>query len=171
MFNVFKIASFFGALMIVMPPSEAAIINHDFNVTIDSGLLTGEVYNGSFAYDDATLTNLGLESIGLSSITFSFSSAYYDLSDAGFGATADFLDGLFLGINYSVNGSNAPFFYFVPALGTFLPYDVPYFAYQTVPGGSGFGSFNLTSVPLPGALWLFGSSMVGLLSVTRRRKI
>ena len=169
MFNLLKIASFFGTLMIVIPTSEAAVINYDFNVTIDSGLLVGDIYNGSFSYEDATLTNLGNESIELSSMTFSFLSSYYDLTNAGFGATADFLDGHFLGVNYSVNGSNDPFFYFVPASGTFLPSDVPYFAYQTVTGDSGFGSINLTSVPLPGAVWLFGSSL-GLFEF-RRRKI
>jgi hypothetical protein len=173
MFNKLKIASsisLFSALMIMTPASEASLINYNFDGAIDSGLLTGEIYNGSFAFDNVTLTNTGIETIDLSSLTFNFLSSSYNLASADFTPTADFLDGLFLGISYSVSSLD-PSFALVAAAGSGLQDDVPYFSYQTVAGDSGFGSLNLTAVPLPGAVWLFGSSMMGLLSVIRRRKI
>lgn len=154
-----------GALMMVTN-AEAALVNYDFNGVVDSGSLLGEVYTGHFAYDNASpgLTNSGYESVDLSALTFNFLSAAFDLADADTTATADFLDGVFLGLSYSVSSFD-PSFALVssPGLG-----DQPYFAYQPISGEAGFGSFNLASVPLPGAVWLFGS-VLGLFTVIRRK--
>jgi hypothetical protein len=171
MFNQLKFAfsvSVLSALLIITPASEASLINYNFDGTVDSGLLTGEIYNGSFAFDNATLINTGSESIILSSLTFNFLTSNYTLN-ADLTPSADFLDGLFLGISYSASGLD-PSFAFVSASGSGLPGDVPYFSYQTVSGDSGFGSLNITAVPLPAAIWLFASSL-GLTSLFSRKKI
>jgi hypothetical protein len=169
MFKFLKMAStvsLCAAMIMVVPTAQASIMNFNFNGTIDSGLLIGETYNGSFAFDNATLANLGNESIDLSSLTFNFLSSAYNLANADFTPTADFLDGLFLGVNYSVSSSE-PSFAFVSGFATGLPADA-YFSYQTVAGDSGFGSFNISAVPVPAAFWLFGTGL-GLLSFTRRK--
>jgi len=153
--------------LMIAPTAEAALVNYNFSGAIDSGLLAGETYNGSFTYDNATLTNSGSEFIDLSSLTFNFLSSAYNLSNADFTPTADFLDGSFLGLSYVVSGID-PSFALVSALGSGLPEDVAYFSYQTVAGDSGFGSLNVAAVPVPAASWLFGSGLA-LLSLARRK--
>lgn len=175
MFNKLKFASSFGlfcTLLVMTPISEAALINYNFNGTIDSGAFLGEIYDGSFSFENAGLTNTGSESVALSSFAINFHAATYQLADADFPSTADFLDGLFLGVSYSRNGFE-PSFALVSAAGLGLPDDLPYFSYNRVPGDSGLGSLNFTnvsSVPLPGAVWLFGSGLAALMT-SRRRKI
>lgn len=162
--------SVFSALLIMASAAKASIINYNFNGLVDSGALVGESYNGSFSFDDASLTNLGLESINLSAFSFNFLTTSYNLTNADFQSTVDFLDGLLLGVSYSASGSD-PTFALVSAAGLGLPDDVPYFAYQTLSGDSGFGSLSfttVTAVPLPGAVWLFGSAL-GALVANRRR--
>jgi len=169
MFKFLKIAAtvcLCGALMIA-PAAEAALVNYNFSGAIDSGVLAGETYSGSFAYDNATLTNSGAEFVDLSSLTFNFLSSAYNLSNADFTPTADFLDGSFLGVSYLVSSID-PSFALVSALGSGLPEDVVYFSYQTVAGDSGFGSLNVAAVPVPAASWLFGSGLA-LLSLVRRK--
>lgn len=168
----------FNLLISVSPTSWAALISYDFNGSVDSGLYSGETYNGSFAFDSAGVPGTGALSVNLTSFTFNFLATAYDLSHADLTPTADFLDGIFLGLNYQVSSLD-PSFTFVPASGTGLPDDKPYFAYQTVSGDSGFGSLTNTqtspptaSVPLPGlALWLLGACLGVVSIVGRRHKI
>lgn len=170
MFKFLKTAatvSLCGALMIITPTSEAALVNYNFSGAIDSGLLAGETYKGSFAYDNVTLTNSGSEFIDLSSLTFNFLSTSYNLANADFTPTADFFDGSFLGVSYLVSSID-PSFALVASFRSGLPEDVAYFSYQTVAGDSGFGSLNVAAVPVPAASWLFGSGLA-LLSLARRK--
>ena len=174
MFNKLKFASSFGlfcTLLVMAPVSEAALINYNFNGAIDSGALLGEIYSGSFSFDNAVLSNTGSESVILSSFAINFHATTYHLADANFPSTADFLNGLFLGVSYSASGFE-PSFALVSAAGLGLPDDLPYFSYDTVSGDSGFGSLNFTnvsSVPLPGAVWLFGSGLAALMASCRRK--
>lgn len=168
MFNFSKIAAAACLcwMLMIAPTAEAALVGYDFNGTIDSGSLLGESYSGSFAYDNASLTNSGLESINLSSLTFNFLSTAFDLTHAEFTPTADFLDGLFLGVSYAVSAF-APEFALVSSSG--LPGDAPYLAYQTLSGDAGFGSFNIAAVPLPASAWLFASGLGWMVSARRRK--
>jgi hypothetical protein len=147
--------------------TQAAMVNYSFSGTIDSGQLSGEVYSGNFTYDDFGLGNTGTESTVLSSLSLSFLGGNYDLLDAAATPSADFLDGLLLGVTYTVNGMD-PVFALVSGSGTGLPDDVAYFAYDSISGDSGFGSLafiNQSTVdePLPLALMAIGLVGFGLM--------
>ncbi len=39
------------------------------------------------------------------------------------------------------------------------------------PAGLGFDNFSFTAVPVPAAVWLFGSGLLGLFGIARRKKL
>ncbi len=178
MFKFLKVAStvsLCGALMMVAPASEAALVGYTFSGVADSGSLLDTSYTGSFSYDDAGLINSDYEYIDLSSFAFTFGSAAYTLADADITAnlpSADFLDGEFLGVSYMVSSSLDPTFSLISA----SEYgDVAYFSYTAISGDSGFGSLSyvadVSAVPVPAAVWLFTSALAGFGVITRRKRI
>lgn len=116
--------------------AQAAILNFDVNVNIDSGPLNGESYSGSFRYDNSSLTGVGDESVALSSIDFNFFGVDYDENN---GTTPDaiFLDNDFLGLSWSADSVE---FSFVPG---FTSIDQAFFAYDIL-GGAGAGAGDIT---------------------------
>lgn len=160
-------AGLFSAWLFFSGFAEAAVTDYSFNGAIDSGSLFGTAYDGNFSFDNAALTQTGIESIALSSFTLHFLSSTYSRADADVPATADFMDGLFLGVSYTYSNGD-PAFSLISASGTGLPDDVAYFAYTPLSGEAGFGSLTLTSVPLPAASWLFAGCL-GAFSLLRRR--
>ena len=172
MFKFLKMAStvsLCGALMMTASSSEAALVNYNFNGIVDSGSLfeSNYNYNGSFNYDNATLTNTGAESIDLSSLSFNFLSNTFNLVSADSTSIADFLDGVFLGVSYSVNSFD-PTFLLVSGSGN----AEAYFSYSPASGEAGFGSltYTISSVPVPAAVWLFGSALAGFGAINRRKR-
>ncbi|MDD2725475.1 MAG: hypothetical protein PHH59_15825 [Methylovulum sp.] len=162
-------ASVFATLMLMMPNAQAANVNYTFNGTVDSGSLLSETFSGSFSYDDLSLTNLGDESINLSTMSFNFLSNSFGLGNADVAATADFLNGVFLGVNFSVSSFD-PAFALISGYGTgFL--DDAAFAYDTQSGDAGYGSINFqqsNSVDAPAGIALFGLGLAGIGMMRRR---
>ncbi len=178
MFKFLKIAStvsLCGALMMIAPSSEAALVGYTFSGVTDSGSLLDTSYTGSFVYNDATLTNSGSELINLSSLSFNFlSSTAFTLANEDFTSTADFQNGVFLGVNYSVNNFE-PKFSLGSGSATGSLGDAR-FSYQSVDGDDGFGSLTyvadvaVSAVPVPAAVWLFTSVLAGFGAITRRKR-
>ncbi len=171
MFKFLKMAStvsLCSALMMIAPSSEAALVNYNFNGVIDSGSLINETYTGSFAYDNAALSNSGAESIDLSSLSFNFLATVFTLADADAltNSTADFLNGDFLGVSYAVNSFEPTFSL------TSASVDAAYFSYTPTSADSGFGSltYTVSSVPVPAAVWMFGSALAGFGAINRRKR-
>ncbi|GAB6139718.1 hypothetical protein JCM14076_04470 [Methylosoma difficile] len=163
-----------GVLILLAPGAQAARVDYTFSGALDSGELNGTSYTGSFSYFDGNLNNSGLESRQLSAFSFSFLANTYDLNAADFKPSAEFLDGLFLGINFTSSFTD-PALAFISSAGTGLPDDVAYLAYAPAFGDAGFGSFTIDSVntvnavPVPAALWLFAPALSGLLLSARRK--
>jgi hypothetical protein len=163
-----------GTLILLAPSAQAARVDYTFSGVLDSGVYNSEAYTGSFSYFDGNLANTGSQARNLSAFSFNFLTSSYDLSTADFKPSAAFLDGLFLGIN--LNSSNTdPTFAFIASSGTGLPDDLAYLAYAPVSGDAGFGSITINSIntvsaiPVPAALWLFGSAFSGLVLAVRRK--
>ena len=173
MFKFLKISThvcLWIALMIVSPITKASLITTTFNGVIDSGSLTDVNYNGNFVYDNSSLINTGIEFVNLSSLSFNFLSTAFTLADADefTTSTADFLDGMFLGVSYSTSNFD-PTFALISGSGNG---DTAYFSYTPISGEAGFGSLSFTVatvVPIPASVWLFVSALIGFGTLKRRK--
>jgi hypothetical protein len=157
----FKSAMVCGLLFFMTSSAQAALIGYSFTGTLDSGLYSGETYNGQFIFDDTSLS--------LSSFALNFHNTSFNAGNADTTPTVDFQHGTFLGLSYT-NSSFDPGFSLVSG---FADSSSAYFAYTPTNGIAGFGSLsftNLTAVPVPAAIWLFSSAMAGFGAINRRKR-
>ncbi|MBH8554526.1 PEP-CTERM sorting domain-containing protein [Nostocaceae cyanobacterium CENA357] len=88
-------------------PAQAALLNYNFTVNATSGSNPGE-YFGSFQYDDSTLTNVGLETLGVENglaVAFNYlGTNYTEADDTDFDSfpIVSFNNGQVLGLSYFV---------------------------------------------------------------------
>jgi hypothetical protein len=165
----FKSALVCGLLFFMTSSAQAALIGYSFAGTLDSGSLSGETFNGQFTFDDIGLANSGFQALSLSSFALNFHSTSFNAGNADTTPTVDFQDGTFLGLSYT-NSSFDPGFSLVSG---FADSSSAYFAYTPTNGIAGFGSLsftNLTAVPVPAAIWLFGSALAGFGAINRRKR-
>ncbi|MBI3367038.1 MAG: PEP-CTERM sorting domain-containing protein [Burkholderiales bacterium] len=148
-------------------PAQAAIVNYDFVVSVDSGPLAGHSYNGKFGYDDAQApgTNpFGDTTFVLSSFDFTFDGHGYSLAD--FGAPDALLWTLPDGEKPGLDGAQAEIG-FVPGFGG----DDPAFAYDKGAGVAGFGAIVYSvHVAEPSSAALMAVALLGLSLGARRRQ-
>jgi hypothetical protein len=144
------------------PSAGAATITQNILVTITSGTLTGNIYTGSFSYDDSPLTPPPFTgNIPVTALSFLFQGTTYTEAD---GAPVAFYDnGTFLGLDFAVATTPQP---------TFLPginsLSESIFAYD-LGSSSGGGTVTYTEVtgtPEPTAV--LGLLSLGLLFVSSR---
>ncbi|MCV2349454.1 PEP-CTERM sorting domain-containing protein [Paucibacter sp. Y2R2-4] len=152
------------ALGLASLASHAASFN--FNVSLDSGPLLGQSFSGEYSYAEAAPSGTGFQSLLLTSFSLNFLGHNYGLADATAAPTADFQNGVFLGLSYQ---------YDTPAAVLTLnsgSEDVSdaYFFYKPALGDASGGSFAISAVPEPStwALGLAGLAVVG--SIARRRR-
>jgi hypothetical protein len=128
--------------------ADAALINYNLIVNIDFGPLTGNVYTGSFTYDNDGLTGTGNESVFLTDFNFNFDGNPYTFADDP-GATVSFFDGTFLGLDYAVVSPPSPTF-----ISGSLDVSDALFTYDLgAPGTAGTGEITYQLVPEPSG-WL-----------------
>lgn len=162
-----------GALLLTASSVQASLLSYTFTGTADSGSLNGQILSGEFTFNDAGLSSSGFASLSLSSLSLNFNASDFTLADADADSvtSVDFMDGVFLGLSYTVSGFD-PSFSLVSGL--FDSSDA-YFAYTpTALTAAGFGSLTYTQqssvIPAPGALWLFGSALPGLAVLLRKQR-
>ncbi len=157
-------------------PAQAQIQSYDFNGVIDSGEYINELFNGTFSFDDVSLTNLGTEDITLDSLNLNLLGSTFDQNNFLFDSpVATFEDGVFAGINWSYDAFNPePDIQFSFISGFFDTSDA-FFAYDTGFGSALSGtadvsySTSVAAVPEPQtyAMLLAGLGLIGYL---RKRK-
>lgn len=158
------LAAVLGAVL----PAQAAIQNYNFSGAMDSGFYNGASFSGSFSFDDASLTASGLELLGLNAINLSVLNSHFTQLDALVTPDVAFQDGVFLGLEWSVNSST-------PDLGfSFIAGSVDasdaYVAYNTNLGNSGAGSVNYAPVPEPESYAMLLAGLGMLAGMARRNK-
>lgn len=144
-----------GIVIANASPLQAATIQYEFDVNIDSGSLVMQTYSGSFSYDNLTAM--------LSAFSFSFDGLVYDETDDPLAMVAESGPN-FLGLIYSVDGSPSnPSFSFVPGISDL---GEAYFAYDPNSnlGVGGFGSIVYNNLnppvaePVPAPLPVMGAA-------------
>ena len=98
-------------------PAQAAIVNYNLAGTIETGLLTGETFSGTFSYDNSLLTGSDFEFLDVSQVNLNFLGSTFTAVNADPNPTVEFLDGNFLGLNFSTS-SFTPEFSLIPAFGS-----------------------------------------------------
>ncbi|MCX7097189.1 MAG: PEP-CTERM sorting domain-containing protein [Methylococcales bacterium] len=156
-----SIAGVFATLLMMSTLAEAAMVRYSFDGVIDSGSLFGESYSGFLLFDDASLTYTGAESVTLSDFSMAFLTNTFAISTADFAPTADFSEGVFLGISYAVSSFD-PQFALIASSGLGGAFDRPYFSYTTLLGDSGFGTLQFVPEPISMALYTLGLAGMGL---------
>lgn len=161
------LATLLGAVL----PAQAAIQNYNFSGAMDSGFYNGASYSGSFSFDDTGLTASGLELLGLNTINLSILNSHFTQWDALVTPDVVFQDGVFVGLEWSVN-SSTPDVNFTFIAGSVDASDA-YVAYDTTLGYAGAGSVSYAPVPEPEsyAMLLAGLGLLGWISYRTKKSV
>ena len=161
-----------GFALTLSPLAVFATVTENFTaVVFGDDPFTGSNYFGNFSYDETALTGVGLEELdpvfGAVTVDFTFEGQAFDeTNDIDFDAfpTLEFFDGLVQFIDYllveGINGVdfNDPTVVSVGVVGDLI--------------SDGDGGFTVDAfvevVPVPGAVWLFASGLLGLVGMARR---
>ena len=141
----------------------AAHADYQFAGSIDAGPQSGQAFAGSFDYDASGLTSLGFESLSLTAFSLDFLAMHFSLNAA---ATADFQDGVFLGLSYATSGVGFDLTMFSGSM------DVTdaFLSYNPLQGVESSGGYQVTQLPEPASLALTLGALGGAGWFSRRRK-
>ncbi|CAN5226399.1 hypothetical protein BH11PSE10_BH11PSE10_00260 [soil metagenome] len=157
-----------AALVLTAGAVQASPVNYTFSGVIEdtngAPTLVGEVFSGTFSFDDALLTN-STDFLDLTGLTVSFLGVSYTLADAAPGSAVDFFAGQVTGIDAYFAAANQ--------LTLTNGFGSPYLNYISAAGVESNGSLTVTAVPVPEpaalALSLAGLGAAGFATMRRRR--
>lgn len=143
--------------------SFSTTMSYDFSLTIDTGLLEGQIFDGSFSYDDSG-TGLGEEYLDIQSFDFNFLGINYGLTThTNWWIKAVLFEGKFVGLDMQEFAEDVGL-YFLPGF-TKITESV-FFYHSADMQGEGNFSYSLTSkkyesVPEPN--FIVGLGILGTL--------
>jgi hypothetical protein len=162
------VATAISVAAIGVKPTQAAVINYKFTVDATSGDNPGQ-YFGSFRYDDSTLTNTGIETIGTENglaLAFNYLGTTYtekdDIDYANF-PIVSFNNGSLLGLNYWV----ADKFMIVSDVNTPDVGGNKFYAINQSVNTTQVGKVSYTQVPEP--LTIGGTAIAGAMGLWMKR--
>lgn len=142
-----------------------ASADYQFSGSLDAGPQAGQAFSGSFDYNVADLLGSGFESLSLTAFSMDFLSTTFGLNAA---ATADFQDGVFLGLSYFSSGLG---FDVLMVSGSMDATDA-YLYHLPAQGQESSGGYlvtEATQLPEPASLALVLGGLAGAGWVSRRR--
>ncbi len=139
------------------------------------GVSAGDTITVTGTFDDSLLTGSGNETVFFdaasgNSLSFSLGSqSFTQMDDVDYGAGGapklTFTDGSFTGFQYLAEFGSYGYF---SSVGTLIDAGDDNF-FNNYVGGSWVQYSLRTPVPVPAALWLFGSGLLGLAGIARRK--
>ena len=165
--------------------TEAASITANFTSTVSSGDFIGSAATGSFTYDDSLIFGVGFEQItatqGLTVNLTVFGQTFTETDDIDFFIydipSLEFIDGNVSYLDFymsetpitedGLTGDN------ITSINLEGINDFGGFSLNLIGTNTYDGEFfvnEVSAVPVPAAAWLFGSGLIGLISVARRKK-
>ena len=171
--KLIKSASAIAAL-VLSTNVNAALITESFTVTVENGVYSGAMGTGSFTYDNGLLLGVGEETINPVSgliIEFNvFGQTFTEQNDVDYDTypALSFFDGSVTGLDYIVSEISGITLTNINQEGV---YGFLINGLTAVEGGyEGLLVVDdIGTVPVPAAAWLFGSGLIGLLGITKRR--
>ena len=181
-----KIKLMICALVLFSGSTHASLVNLTVNGTVGGalnwgGLSTGDPITANLVLDISAYTGVGLEQFyftGSNTLDITAGTHLFDESmDSALNASVSFYDGVMNDLNfgalYGVNGAPEEFDSVgltVLASRTFTEKVKGKWVTTDYQLAAHWDAVTLTPVPVPAAVWLFGSGLLGLAGVARRKK-
>lgn len=162
-------------MLLSINTAQAAVVNFSTQGVVDQAdagnafsLMSSDFVSASGSFEDTGFTGIGQESISISTLTMGIGLFTFTQADAIDPALTEivFQDGSLVGFNFfTVSEIVAPGINFDSTFGTFIGED------QNVNLVVGtWDSSSYTVVPVPAAIWLLGSGLLGLVGFMRYRQ-
>ena len=159
----------------------AALITADFTSTVLDGDFAGSVAVGSFTYEDSLITGSGYESINVfqgltvNLIVFGQEFSEQDDIDITNGLPAlEFNNGIAFNLDFWISEnpewSDGYYATDVTSINQSGINSIGEFSLNEVAEDSFEGNFTVSAVPVPAAVWLFSSGLIGLVGLAKRKK-
>lgn len=162
------------ALALFVQPANATVIHKSFDSFLSTGPYAGTAFTGTFSYNDASVTGVGTEYLGLASFNFTLLGTPFSKADIDQGGQVILEDGV---LSYFTAAIFPPTPWPAPVSDIAFGFGGPgVIGYIGPAGDFGLGGYTINAAPIPKpatiALFAFGllSAMAGARSRPSRKR-